>query len=199
MFRKVLLTIGLLLIAQVAVFAQGTMKGTITDEKTGEGLIGANVVAKQGGQIIAGGRTDYNGDYTIKGLQVGKYEIEVSYMGYTTIKTEITVKASGFTVYNEKMTKSGAKQLKDVIVKTQKVPVIEIGTPETGQRLSAEDIGKTSGRGHFRIASASCGSKDALCSVFFPDLHQHTGCVHRPAAGAVIFKYTAVADHTQAW
>ncbi len=157
MFRKVLLTIGLLLIAQVAVFAQGTMKGTITDEKTGEGLIGANVVAKQGGQIIAGGRTDYNGDYTIKGLQVGKYEIEVSYMGYTTIKTEITVKASGFTVYNEKMTKSGAKQLKDVIVKTQKVPVIEIGTPETGQRLSAEDIGKMPANSVDGIVAAVAG------------------------------------------
>ena len=141
MFRKVLLTIGLLLAAQVVAFAQGTMKGTITDEKTGEPLMSANVVAKQGGQIMGGARTDFDGNYTIKGLQVGKYEIEVSYMGYATVKTEINVKASGFTVYNEKLAKSG-QQLKEVVVKAQKVPVIEIGTPESGARISADDIAK---------------------------------------------------------
>lgn len=141
MFRKVLLTIGLLLAAQVVAFAQGTMKGTITDEKTGEPLMSANVVAKQGGQIMGGARTDFDGNYTIKGLQVGKYEIEVSYMGYATVQTEINVKASGFTVYNEKLAKKG-QQLKEVVVKAQKVPVIEIGTPESGARISADDIAK---------------------------------------------------------
>ena len=143
MFRKVLLTIGLLLAAQVVAFAQGTMKGTITDEKTGEPLMSANVVAKQGGQIMGGARTDFDGNYTIKGLQVGKYEIEVSYMGYATVKTEINVKASGFTVYNEKLAKSG-QQLKEVVVKAQKVPVIEIGTPviayyRSGAKLTGEN------------------------------------------------------------
>ena len=156
MFRKVLLTIGLLLAAQVAAFAQGTMKGTITDEKTGEPLMSANVVAKQGGQIMGGARTDFDGNYTIKGLQVGKYEIEVSYMGYATVKTEIQVKATGFTVYNEKLAKSG-QELKKVIVKTQKVPVIEIGAPESGTRLSADDIGKMPANSVDGIVAAVAG------------------------------------------
>lgn len=157
MFRKVLLTIGLLLIAQVAVFAQGTMKGQITDAKNGDPLIGANVVAKQDGQIMGGGRTDYDGNYTIKGLQVGKYEIEVSYMGYTTVKTEINVKASGFTVYNEQLEKSGATQLKEVTIKAQKVPVIDIGAPESGTRLSADDIGKMPANSVEGIVAAVAG------------------------------------------
>lgn len=157
MFRKVLLTIGLLLIAQMAVFAQGTMKGQITDSKTGEALIGANVVAKQDGQIMGGGRTDWEGNYTIKGLQVGKYEIEVSYMGYTTVKTEINVKASGFTVYNEQLEKSGATQLKEVTIKAQKVPVIDIGAPESGTRLSADDIGKMPANSVDGIVAAVAG------------------------------------------
>ena len=157
MFRKVLLTIGLLLIAQMAVFAQGTMKGQITDAKTGEGLIGANVVAKQDGQIMGGGRTDFEGNYTIKGLQVGLYEIEVSYVGYTTVKTEINVKASGFTVYNEKLEKSGGIQMKEVVVKAQKVPVIDIGAPESGTRLSADDIGKMPANSVDGIVAAVAG------------------------------------------
>ena len=157
MFKKVLLTIGLLLIAQMAVFAQGTMKGQITDQKSGEPLIGANVVAKQDGQIMGGGRTDWEGNYTIKGLQVGKYEIEVSYMGYTTVKTEINVKASGFTVYNEQLEKSGATQLKQVTIKAQKVPVIDIGAPESGTRLSADDIGKMPANSVDGIVAAVAG------------------------------------------
>ena len=157
MFRKVLLTIGLLIAAQVVAFAQGTMKGAITDEKTGEPLIGANVVAKQGGQIMGGGRTDYEGNYTIKGLQVGRYEIEISYMGYTTVKTEIDVKATGFTILNEKLAKSGAQQLKEVVVKAQKVPVIEIGAPESGTRLSADDIGKMPANSVDGIVAAVAG------------------------------------------
>ncbi|MCR5064180.1 MAG: TonB-dependent receptor [Bacteroidales bacterium] len=157
MFRKVLLTIGLLLIAQMAVFAQGTMKGKITDAKNGEALIGANVVAKQDGQIMGGARTDLDGNYTIKGLQVGKYEIEVSYVGYTTVKTEINVKASGFTVYNESLEKSGGVQMKTVVVKTQKVPVIDIGAPESGTRLSADDIGKMPANSVDGIVAAVAG------------------------------------------
>ena len=156
MFRKVLLTIGLLLAAQVVAFAQGTMKGTITDEKTGEPLMSANVVAKQGGQIMGGARTDFDGNYTIKGLQVGKYEIEVSYMGYTTVKTEINVKATGFTVYNEKLSKSGT-ELKTVVIKKEKVPVIEIGAPESGTRLSADDIGKMPANSVDGIVAAVAG------------------------------------------
>ncbi|MBR6330908.1 MAG: TonB-dependent receptor [Bacteroidales bacterium] len=132
------------------------MKGTITDEKTGEPLMSANVVAKQGGQIMGGARTDFDGNYTIKGLQVGKYEIEVSYMGYATVKTEINVKATGFTIYNEKLAKSG-QQLKEVVVKAQKVPVIEIGAPESGTRLSADDIGKMPANSVDGIVAAVAG------------------------------------------
>lgn len=157
MFRKVLLTIGLLLIAQAAVFAQGTMKGQITDQKNGEPLIGANVVAKQDGQIMGGARTDWEGNYTIKGLQVGKYDIEVSYMGYTTVKTEINVKASGFTVYNEQLEKSGGKQLETVTIKAQRAPVIEIGSPESGTRLTADDIGKMPANSVDGIVAAVAG------------------------------------------
>ncbi len=156
MFRKVLLTIGLLLAAQVAVFAQSTVTGTISDEKTGEPLIGANVVIKQDGQFVAGARTDFEGKYTMKNVQVGSYDIEVTYMSYATVKTTINVKASGFTVYNEQLTKAG-EVLKTVVVKAQKAPVIEIGTPETGARITSEDIGRMPSNSVEGIVAAVAG------------------------------------------
>ena len=82
MFRKVLMTIGLMLIAGTSLLAQGTMKGTITDAKTKEPLPFVNVIAKQDGQQIRGGQSDFDGIFTIKPLPVGKYDIEVSSVGY---------------------------------------------------------------------------------------------------------------------
>ena len=158
MFRKVLLTIGLLLATQVVALAQGTIKGVITDESNGEPLISANVVIKQDGQLVTGARTDLDGNYTIKGVQVGKYDIEVSYVGYQTVKSEIQVKATGFTVYNQKLGKTaGGKQLKEVKIVTNKVPVIEIGAPESGTRLSADDIGRMPSNSVDGIVAAVAG------------------------------------------
>ena len=158
MFRKVLLTIGLLLAAQIAVFAQGTIKGSITDEKSGEPLIGANVVLKQDGQFVAGARTNIDGEFTIKSVQVGKYDVEVSYVGYTPLKTDLNVKASGFTVFHEKLGKSaGGQQLEKVVIRTNKVPVIEIGAPESGTRLSSEDIGRMPSNSVDGIVAAVAG------------------------------------------
>ncbi len=156
MFKKVLLTIGLLIVAQVAVLAQGTLRGTITDEKKGDPVAFANVVAKQGGQMIGGARTDFDGTYSIKGLQVGSYEIEVSCVGYATVKTTVDVKASGFTIYNEQLS-TASTVLTAVVVKEQKVPVIEIGTPESGARIGAEDIAHMPGTSVESIVAATAG------------------------------------------
>ena len=145
MFRKVLLTFGLLLMAEVAVFAQGTMKGTITDAKTKEPLPFVNIVVKQDGKQVHGGQTDFDGIYTIKPLAVGKYDIEVSYVGYNRyVQTGINVKASGFTVVDVALNPS-ATTLEVVEVVADKVPVIEIGSAEQGARLSSDDIARMPG------------------------------------------------------
>ena len=125
-----------------ATYGSGTLKGTIKDAKTMEGLIGANVVIKQDGRIISGARTDFDGNYTIKSLPAGQYEVEVSSIGYLTVKTIIFIKETGFTVYNEALEKNTGAQLKEVVVKCQKIPVIDIGTPESGVRLTSDDIAR---------------------------------------------------------
>ena len=137
MFKKVLLTFGLLLLAEMAALAQGTMKGTIIDAKTKEPLPFANVIAKQDGKQVLVGVSDFDGVYTIKPLPVGKYDLEVRSVGYATyLQTGINVKASGFTVVDVEL-KSEAVALEAVEIVESKVPVIEIGSAESGTRLSA--------------------------------------------------------------
>ncbi|MCR5444514.1 MAG: TonB-dependent receptor [Bacteroidales bacterium] len=145
MFRKVLLTFGLLLMAEMVALAQGTLKGTITDAKTKEALPFVNVVVKQDGKQVHGGQTDFDGIYTIKPLSVGKYDIEVSYVGYNRyVQTGINVKASGFTVVDVALNPT-ATTLEVVDIVADKVPVIEIGSAEQGARLSSDDIARMPG------------------------------------------------------
>ena len=157
MFRKVLLTFGLLLLAEFVALAQGTMKGTVIDAKTKEPMPMVNVVAKQDGKQILVGVTDWDGIYTIKPLPVGKYDLEVRFVGYTPyVRTGIDVKASGFTVVDVELTTS-SKVLDDVVIVEQKVPVIEIGTPESGSRISSDDIAKMPGTSVESIVAAVGG------------------------------------------
>lgn len=157
MFRKLLLTFGFLLLAQVTVVAQGTMKGNITDAKTGEPLPFANVIAKQDGKQILVGVSDFDGVYTIKPLPVGKYDLEVRSVGYATQERKgINVSATGFTVVNVELNPT-ATMLEAVEIVEEKVPVIEIGKAESGQTLSSDDIARMPGTSVESVVAAVGG------------------------------------------
>ena len=97
MFRKLFFTVGLLLATSLVLYSQGVLVGTITDAKTKEPLPFVNVIVKQNGEMKGGAQTDFNGDYQIKPLQPGEYDIEASCVGYqTVVKTGVKVVASGF-------------------------------------------------------------------------------------------------------
>lgn len=157
MFRKLLLTFGLLLLAEMGALAQGTMKVTVTDAKTKETMPFVNVVAKQDGKQVLVGVTDFDGVATIKPLPVGKYDLEVKYVGYNTAqRTGINVSATGFTVVNIEINPSA--QLLDVVdIVEEKVPVIEIGKAESGTTLSSDDIARMPGTSVESVVAAVGG------------------------------------------
>ncbi len=69
--------------------AQTTITGKVTDERTGESLIGATVIYGKG----KGTATDFNGDYSFI-IQEGERSIQVSYVGYESISRVIQVKGN---------------------------------------------------------------------------------------------------------
>lgn len=156
MFKKVLMTIGLLLMANF-VLAQGTIKGTIIDSKTKEPVPFANVVAKQDGKQIKGTQTDMEGNFTLKPLNVGQYEIQASCVGYNTYTREdFTVKASGFSICNIELS-TASKTLEVVEIKESKNPIIDIGSAESGERVSADAIAQMPGTSVENIVAAVGG------------------------------------------
>lgn len=118
---------------------QGTLKGTITDRKVGEPLIGCNVVLRKNGEIVAKGKTDFDGVYTIKGVKEGIYSVEISYPGYNTlIVPEFEVRAKGFTILNRDLSRKKnandeATEVEGPLMGIVPVKHIDIGEPDTGR------------------------------------------------------------------
>lgn len=72
----------------------GSLYGKITEEGSNEGMIAANVILYQNGNIVQGTITDIDGNYKIDSIPVGTYDIEVSYLGYQTLRqTGLVIKA----------------------------------------------------------------------------------------------------------
>lgn len=75
-------------------FNQTHLSGKVTDE-TSEELIGATVKLMRENYTISNGTiTDFDGNYVFKAVEPGTYNIEVSYTGYQTSRTDgVVVKA----------------------------------------------------------------------------------------------------------
>lgn len=107
------ITASLLLLGYVAFGQTGVIKGTVTDERNGEDLIGANVVLD--GTTI-GASTDINGQFTLSNIPVGKYNLRITYVSYVTKVLEgVNVEAGKVTVISVKLAEN-AEQLEGVTI-----------------------------------------------------------------------------------
>ena len=79
------LSISLLLIGSLPLFAQGTVKGVITDISDQTPLVSATIIVK--GTTI-GTITNYNGEYSLP-LKAGDYTLQFLYLGYETVEVPV--------------------------------------------------------------------------------------------------------------
>jgi hypothetical protein len=132
----------------------GELSGRITDEK-GQGIPFANVAVKKNGVLITGATTDFDGFYTIKPLDPGKYDVEVSVVGYSTSLTrEITIGADRITTHNVKM-KEGIEI--DVVEIVWKRPLIDKEDVQTKKSVDQKEIAVMPTRSVNSIASTAGG------------------------------------------
>ncbi len=154
MYRKWSILMLIALAFPVAAFAQSTGKlsGRVLDSETGEGLPGATVLIV-GTQF--GTAADFDGNYTILGLPVGNYDVQVSFVGYqTSTVTDVEIN-SGYT-RELNFTLSPGELLEGVVVEYQR-PLIQkdaLGTPRV---VSGEEIQNLPVRGVAAIAAIQSG------------------------------------------
>ncbi|MBQ9312700.1 MAG: TonB-dependent receptor [Bacteroidales bacterium] len=143
MLKRILFTLGLVLTANVVMYAQGTLVGYITDEQTKEPLPFVNVIVEQNGEQKGGAQTGMDGSYQIKPLEPGMYDIKASYVGYATVvKKGVRVTAGGFSGVGDLTMKQTSTALTEVVVTESTVPLIERGTATTGSRITSDQIEK---------------------------------------------------------
>lgn len=94
----------LLIAVNFAIYSQNiTISGIITDEKTGESLIGANIFDAN---TLRGTTTNYYGFYSFK-ISENRVKLTFSYVGYQSVEIELTL-------------------FKDTILNISLIPVIEL-------------------------------------------------------------------------
>lgn len=162
MLKKLLLTLVIAIGCALSISAQtgqGSIKGKVVDDATGEPIPFANVSLKKGSDLILGTTTDFDGKYTLKPIPPGTYDVEVSYVGFSTSRTTgVIVNSDQITELKFDMGKG--VNLDEVVVVGYKKPLFEKDQTTVGQTVTREelqnmavrtpaDIAKTAGNGTF--------------------------------------------------
>lgn len=105
--------------------AYGTLAGKIVDAQTGEPMPFVNVIAMQNGVQKGGAQTDIDGNYMIRPLAAGYYDINAAFVGYKKkIKKGVRVSSSGYSAGGNISLEPSSRQLDEVVI-TYCLPLID--------------------------------------------------------------------------
>lgn len=123
------------------VFAQtGTIKGIVKDKETGEPIWNASVYVEIGGNLI-GDAADFDGKYTIKPLNSGKYTVITKIQGYAPVKTQNVEVTSDKITYVNVDLEATAELLPEFTIDIYEDDLIQIDEP-TVKMISAEVLSR---------------------------------------------------------
>lgn len=139
----------------------GTITGNVTFE--GEPIVGANVGIRE---IQKGSPTGENGEFEIKNIPAGKYELQISAMGFESIVRQLTVEAGRTTRLDIKMKESLLEMGQMVVTGTIRQTYVK-ESPVKVNVVKAEQLqqGKTSSNIMDLISSVNGLSTQLNCGV----------------------------------
>ena len=112
------LFVALAIVSAGASYAQNKVNGTVIDRTDNSKLIGVNATLSNDSGQVAGTTTDKNGKFTLN-AEKGDYILELSYIGYETIRMALTV--NGDTHIGDILMQEGATELGEVVVESQAI------------------------------------------------------------------------------
>ncbi|MEX2596105.1 MAG: TonB-dependent receptor, partial [Salibacteraceae bacterium] len=166
--RKLLLfTVGLF-ISTLSAFAQsgqGAIKATVTEAANDLPIPFANVAVKQNGSLITGGSTDFDGVVEIKPIPPGKYDVEITNLGFSPIRVggvQVTANKTTFIPKASTAMSSSAITMEEFVVIEYKKPLIEQDGAATQETVTSEEISRMAARSPADLAATAGGtySKD---------------------------------------
>ncbi len=127
-----------LLTAQINLFGgtTGKIAGKATDKKSGEPLIGVNIILLG---TTTGSATDVDGSYFILNIPPGTYKVKASLVGYSTITFDnVKVSVDQTTKLDFQMSEE-AIEISNVVVTASK-PLVQKDLTSTQENVSGKDI-----------------------------------------------------------
>lgn len=149
---KIALTFILMLCAATG-FSQGKLRGKITDETTGEPLIGATVILVG---TYKGSSANLDGEYFLSDVAPGDYSVKFSFMGYADkVFTGITIKEGEVTTLDAVM-KMRSQSL-DAVEVVGEQNLINLESARSEVRIDREEIEQMNVRDVTEIAALQVG------------------------------------------
>lgn len=134
--------IGLFLVCVLLDIAQagetGRVRGRVVDAKTGEPLIGANVLVEG---TMLGAATDINGEYLISNVPAGNQTLVVSYVGYQTQRRSNVLVMVDQTIKEDFRLSPGTVEMGVVEVKGKREAIVRTD-PTTSRYMTTEEFTK---------------------------------------------------------
>jgi hypothetical protein len=126
MLKKIYAAIILVAVtAGTAALAQsGALKGKVIDAANSEGISFANVQLEQGGSPVAKTVADIDGNFTIKPITPGKYDLKAAAVGYQPILITGIIIGGDKTTYQDLKVKSSSVELGPVDIVAYEKPLI---------------------------------------------------------------------------
>ena len=151
MFKKINITFLFIISVLIAQAQTGKIVGKIIDAKTGETLPGATVLIEG---TTRGVSSDFDGNFSLGGLQPGKYNLIASYITYDNKKfVDVVVKANDVTDFSITLDQSSSQTLGEVVVQavmnkenTNALFVMQKNNASVSDGISSESIKKTPDR-----------------------------------------------------
>lgn len=158
MTKRLLFALSFLLATNMLAYAQqGRLQGKVFEKGTREPVSFANIVLENGGTIVGGATSDFDGNYVINPIPPGRYDLKATFVGYNPVTVKgIVITGNQITFYNIEMV-STSIDLQTVEVIDYKVPLISKDQTTSGASITAEEIKKMPNRSADAVAATVGG------------------------------------------
>jgi len=157
MVKKILFLCLLVFTGMTTAIGQTSLEGSISDKETGEPILFGTVAIYKGESLVTGTETDLDGNYFLSTIDPGTYNLEVSYVGYTTMRqTGVIVKAGKVNRINFEISQEGIL-MEEIVISEYKAPLIELDQTTSGGMVTSEKIKNLPSKSVNAIASTTAG------------------------------------------
>ena len=143
---RVFFIVLVLLQATLALAQTQTIRGTVLDKESNMSIIGATIVILRSNPLV-GTTTDIDGKFKLSGVQVGRHDVQITYLGYEPVTMSALELTGGKElVLNVEMVEQVMKQAEVVVTADrQKQETMNTMTTVSARVFSTEEAERYAG------------------------------------------------------